>query len=86
MTLVAITGAEGPFCPGVCDAVTSYHHAGVVIKMHTGDNLLTACSIATQCGIYTAGSTIMEGPVFRAPDPFKYIEVVPSSGLGSIFP
>jgi magnesium-transporting ATPase (P-type) len=45
--------------------------------MCTGDNVLTARSIATQCGIYTAGGIIMEGPVFRALDPQERIEVVP---------
>ena len=41
------------------------------------DNVLTARSIATQCGIYTAGGIITEGPVFRALDPQERIEVIP---------
>jgi Ca2+-transporting ATPase len=77
MTLVAITSIEAPLCPGVREAVATCHHAGVTIKMCTGDNVLTARSIATQCGIYTAGGIIMEGPFFRALDPHKRIEVVP---------
>jgi len=77
MTLVAITGIEDPLRPGVREAVTECHKAGVTIKMCTGDNVLTARSIATQCGIYTAGGIIMEGPFFRALDPHERIEVVP---------
>ena len=77
MTLVAITGIEDPLHPGVRKAVASCHRAGVTIKMCTGDNVLTARSIATQCGIYTAGGIIMEGPVFRALDPHERLQVVP---------
>ena len=77
MTLVAITGIEDPLRPSVRKAVASCHHAGVTIKMCTRDNVLTARLIATQCGIYTAGGIIMEGPVFRALDPHERLEVVP---------
>ena len=77
MTLVAITGIEESLRVGVREAVAHCHHAGVTVKMCTGDNALTARSIATQCGIYTAGGIIMEGPVFRALDPQERIEVVP---------
>ena len=77
LTLVAITGIEDPLRPNVREAVATCHHAGVTIKMCTGDNVLTARSIATQCGIYTAGGIIMEGPVFRALDQQERLEVVP---------
>jgi P-type Ca2+ transporter type 2C len=36
------------------------------VTMCTGDNVLTARSIAQQCGIYTTGGIIMEGPHFRS--------------------
>ncbi|KAF9783702.1 putative calcium ATPase, partial [Thelephora terrestris] len=75
--LVAITGIEDPLRDGVPDAVASCCRAGVTVKMCTGDNVLTTRSIATQCGIYTAGGIIMEGPVFRALDPKDRTEVVP---------
>ena len=77
MTLVAITGIEDPLRPGVREAVATCHHAGVTVKMCTGDNVLTARSIATQCGIYTAGGIIMEGPVLRALDPQERTKVIP---------
>jgi len=47
MTLVATTGVEDPLHPGVCEAVSDYHKAGVTIKMCTGDNVLTTWSITT---------------------------------------
>lgn len=45
--------------------------------MVTGDNVLTARSIALQCGIYTAGGIIMEGPIFRQLNEADMLEVVP---------
>lgn len=66
LTLIAITGIEDPLRPGVAEAVRACQGAGVAVKMCTGDNVLTARSIARQCGIFTAGGIVMEGPVFRA--------------------
>lgn len=77
MTLIAITAIEDPLRPGVTDAVAACKRAGVQVKMCTGDNVLTAKSIATQCGIYTAGGIVMEGPVFRKLSEADMIEVVP---------
>ena len=65
MTLIAITGIEDPLRPGVREAVEKCQGAGVAVKMCTGDNVLTARSIATQCGMFHPGGIIMEGPVFR---------------------
>ena len=77
LTLIAITGVEDPLREGVRDAVANCHKAGVTIKMCTGDNVLTARSIAIQCGIYTSGGIIMEGPVFRKLSPPDMQEIVP---------
>ncbi|KAH9945065.1 calcium-translocating P-type ATPase [Epithele typhae] len=77
LTLIAITGIEDPLRPGVREAVADCHKAGVTVKMCTGDNVLTARSIALQCGIYTAGGIIMEGPIFRQLDKQDLLEVVP---------
>lgn len=77
LTLIGITGIEDPLREGVQDAVMKCHRAGVTVKMCTGDNVLTARSIATQCGIFTKGGIIMEGPVFRKLSQAKMIEIVP---------
>jgi len=77
MTLVATMCIEDPLRPDVRAAVADCRRAGVAIKMCTKENVLTAHSIATQCGIYTAGGIIMEGPDFRALDLHERIEVVP---------
>ncbi|KAH9481469.1 Calcium-transporting ATPase 2 [Psilocybe cubensis] len=77
LTLIGITGIEDPLRDGVQDAVMKCHRAGVTVKMCTGDNVLTARSIATQCGIFTKGGIIMEGPVFRQLSQAEMIEIVP---------
>jgi len=56
---------EDPLCDGIQEAVADCIMAGVRMTMCTGDNVLTAWSIAQQCGIYTTGGIIMEGPHFR---------------------
>jgi len=42
---------------GVQEAVGKCRKGGVTVKMCTGDNVLTARSIALQCGIHTAGGS-----------------------------
>lgn len=41
------------------------------------DNVLTARSIAAQCGIFTTGGVIMEGPAFRKLTEQERFEIVP---------
>ncbi|KAH9021976.1 calcium-translocating P-type ATPase [Lactarius hengduanensis] len=65
LTLICITAIGDPLRAGVREAVAICDKAGVRVKMCTGDNVLTARSIAQQCGIYTPGSIVMEGPHFR---------------------
>ncbi|KAJ4479980.1 Ca-transporting ATPase [Lentinula aciculospora] len=77
LTLVAIAGLEDPLRKGVREAVAKCHRAGVVVKMCTGDNVLTARSIASQCGIFTKGGIIMEGPVFRKLSQPEMIDIAP---------
>ncbi|ORY19050.1 hypothetical protein BCR34DRAFT_648450 [Clohesyomyces aquaticus] len=64
MTFIGIVGIQDPIRPGVPEAVAKCKHAGVVVRMVTGDNIVTAKAIATDCGIYTDG-IVMEGPEFR---------------------
>ena len=75
LTLIGITGIEDPLREGVREAVAKCKNAGVRVTMCTGDNVLTARSIAQQCNIYTPGGVIMEGPHFRmlSPDIMKAI-------------
>ncbi|CAO3613454.1 unnamed protein product [Mucor fragilis] len=65
LTFLGVVGIEDPLRDGVPEAVQACQRAGVFVRMVTGDNLVTAKSIAKQCGIYTPGGIVMEGPVFR---------------------
>ncbi|KAI8989363.1 PMCA-type calcium-translocating P-type ATPase [Pilobolus umbonatus] len=77
LTFLGVVGIQDPLRPGVAEAVKACQKAGVFIRMVTGDNLVTAKSIAKQCGIYTPGGIVMEGPVFRS---------LPTSEMDAILP
>jgi len=76
MTFNGLVGIQDPVRPGVPEAVTKCHFAGVSVRMVTGDNVVTAKAIATDCGIYTDG-IVMEGPVFRNLSEAEMKEVLP---------
>jgi Ca2+-transporting ATPase len=65
LSLIMIVGIEDPLREGVIEAVANCQKASIRVVMVTGDNVLTARSIAKQCGILTPGGLIMEGPTFR---------------------
>lgn len=76
LVLIGIVGIQDPLRPGVIEAVKKCQRAGVQVKMVTGDNILTAQAIATQCGIHSPGGLIMEGPVFRRLSPEDRVSVI----------
>ena len=77
LTLISIIAIEDPLRTGAREAVANCGKAGVRVIMCTGDNALTAKSIAKQCGIYTAGGIVMEGPHFRTLSPDVMKAIVP---------
>jgi Ca2+-transporting ATPase len=78
-TLVAIFGIKDPLRPTVKAAILDCQRAGVVVRMVTGDNLLTGRAIARECGIYHPedGGIAMEGPVFRRKTDEELRQLVP---------
>lgn len=64
LNFLGLVGIQDPVRPGVPEAVKKTQGAGVTVRMVTGDNIMTAQAVATECGIFTDG-VIMEGPVFR---------------------
>jgi len=62
--IVALMGIEDPVRPEVPPAVELCQMAGVKVRMVTGDNIMTARSIARQCKILTCEDGAIEGPVF----------------------
>lgn len=79
MTLLAVFGIKDPLRPTVKDAIKDCQRAGVVVRMVTGDNILTGKAIAKECGIYhpESGGIAMEGPVFRRLSEDELKEKVP---------
>jgi len=77
MTFSGLVGIQDPVRPGVPEAVEKCKFAGVSVRMVTGDNVVTAKAIATECGIYTDG-IVMEGPVFRNLGEAQMKEVLPN--------
>lgn len=80
MTFLGIVGIQDPLRDGVEVAVQRCQDAGVVVRMVTGDNMVTARSIATECGIYdaAAGHAVMEGPRFRTLTDEQLDDVLPN--------
>ncbi|XP_066962012.1 plasma membrane calcium-transporting ATPase 2 isoform X3 [Macrobrachium rosenbergii] len=67
LTCICVVGIEDPVRPEVPDAIRQCQRAGITVRMVTGDNINTARSIATKCGILRPGdnSLILEGKEFN---------------------
>lgn len=77
LTLLSIVGIEDPLRPEVPRAVDTCKRAGIRVRMLTGDNILTAQSIARRCGIMSEDGIAMEGPVFRTKSSAELSSIVP---------
>ncbi|KAF7723041.1 hypothetical protein EC973_002417 [Apophysomyces ossiformis] len=78
LTFLGIVGIEDPLRQGVKSAVHACHRAGVCVRMVTGDHMMTAKSIARQCGIYTYGTLAMDGPSFRKLPRTERLKILPN--------
>uniref|UniRef100_A0A0A9WKV1 Calcium-transporting ATPase n=2 Tax=Lygus hesperus TaxID=30085 RepID=A0A0A9WKV1_LYGHE len=67
LTAICVVGIEDPVRPEVPDAIRKCQRAGITVRMVTGDNINTARSIATKCGIVKPGEDylILEGKEFN---------------------
>ncbi|KAL0476664.1 10 TM domain-containing transmembrane protein [Acrasis kona] len=77
LTLIAIVGIKDPLRPEVTGAVNQCKKSGIVVRMVTGDNILTAQHIARECGILDSSGVAMEGPDFRKLSDEELDEVLP---------
>ncbi|KAJ2390462.1 plasma membrane calcium [Coemansia sp. RSA 2603] len=79
LVCLGIFAIEDPLREEVTDAVRRCQNAGIIVRMVTGDNVLTARAIATQCGIFTPGmgGIVLEGPKFRKLSPDQMDFIVP---------
>ncbi|CAG5130829.1 unnamed protein product, partial [Candidula unifasciata] len=67
LTCVCIVGIEDPVRDEVPDAIKKCQRAGITVRMVTGDNVNTARSIASKCGILRPGEDglVLEGKEFN---------------------
>ncbi|XP_065083006.1 plasma membrane calcium-transporting ATPase 2 isoform X4 [Ochlerotatus camptorhynchus] len=67
LTCLCVVGIEDPVRPEVPDAIRKCQRAGITVRMVTGDNINTARSIATKCGIIRPQDDflILEGKEFN---------------------
>ena len=77
MVFVGMVGIQDPLRDGVPEAVRVCQKAGVVVRMVTGDNKLTAQAIARECGIMQHNSIVMEGPEFRNLSKDEQMKIIP---------
>jgi len=72
-----IVGIIDPLREDVYAAVAKAQEAGVMVRMVTGDNLITAKAIAKKCGILTKRGIAIEGPEFRKMTPLELDSILP---------
>ena len=69
LVISAFVGIQDPVRDEVPEAVKTCQHAGVIVRMLTGDNMLTARAIALNCGIITEGDGMLVMEVRPATGP-----------------
>ena len=67
-TLIAIVGIRDIIRKEVPDAVAVCQKAGIMVRMVTGDNKITAMAIAKECNIINANTGIDNDSVMEGPD------------------
>jgi len=79
LTFYGVIGIKDPLRPDVKAAVAACHKAGIMVRMITGDNKVTATAIAIEAGILTSPDhdLVIEGPEFRAMTPKQVDAILP---------
>lgn len=77
LTFIALVAIKDPLRKEIPGAVSMCQKAGLVIRMVTGDNILTATKIAKECNIFFGDGVAIEGPTFRALSDAEKLELLP---------
>eukprot|EP01130_Rhizamoeba_saxonica_P000271 TRINITY_DN10247_c0_g1_i1.p1 TRINITY_DN10247_c0_g1~~TRINITY_DN10247_c0_g1_i1.p1 ORF type:complete len:1017 (-),score=288.01 TRINITY_DN10247_c0_g1_i1:34-3084(-) len=77
ITVLGVVGIADPVRPEVPRAVRICQNAGIKVRMVTGDNPLTARSIAKQCDIINEGDIVLTGPEFARMTDAEVDEILP---------
>ena len=79
-----LVGICDPLREGAQEAVQARRKSGAIVRMVTGDNILTAKAIAKECGILSSTTTAMasdiamERPEFRAQSTEEMDRIIPN--------
>jgi len=68
LTLISIVGIKDIIRPEVPKAVRTCQKAGIIVRMVTGDNKITAMAIAKECNILNEKTGIDNDSVLEGPD------------------
>nr|KAJ3422801.1 Calcium-transporting ATPase 10, plasma membrane-type [Polyrhizophydium stewartii] len=77
LVFLALMAIKDPIRREIPAAVSECQRAGLVIRMVTGDNILTATKIAKECNIFHGDGIALEGPAFRAMSEEERIDILP---------
>ncbi len=80
LTLLAVVGIADPLRPEVSEAIRKAHNAGISVRMFTGDNPVTAASIAVECGIMDPSEASNPRAVVEGRDFMRSISADPGDG------
>ena len=76
LTLFATFAIRDSLRPSTPGAIRTCQKAGIRVIMVTGDNALTATTIARDCGIITNGRRVITGDDIRGKSPEEIVELV----------
>lgn len=82
-TWAGLLGMEDPVREGVVSAIRVAQHAGIQVKMITGDYRRTAESIANNTGLLQSGDRVLEGHELSELDDCQLQEVVKTTAVFS---
>ncbi|KAJ3371492.1 Calcium-transporting ATPase 10, plasma membrane-type [Kappamyces sp. JEL0680] len=77
LTFIALVAIKDPLRKEIPGAVSMCQKAGLIIRMVTGDNILTATKIARECNIFHGDGIAIEGPQFRNMSDDEKLAILP---------
>ena len=81
LTFLGLQAMMDPPRPEAIAAVAACHHAGISVKMITGDHAVTATAIAREIGIAGAGDAAVTGAEMAALHDREFIEVADGTNV-----
>ncbi|KAI8908577.1 hypothetical protein EDD86DRAFT_227293 [Gorgonomyces haynaldii] len=77
LVFIGLMAIKDPLRKEIPLAVATCQKAGIIVRMVTGDNVLTATKIAKEANIFHGDGIALEGPVFRKMTREEKVQVVP---------